>query len=326
MGWLSGWSYAKEISLTGQTGAGTLYQVEFDIGDSAGGDFHLEGHCTNFPQDIEVTDDDGTTLLDFFIEDLTADPLKMWVEVADDLGSNQKVWVYYGKSGATTNSDIEATFLLGDDFPGSSIDTGKWTVTGTPSVSSSEVSLDQDDTIASISTFGFGTAVTAKSKATEQDTSFLSYHTDAANRTEMFNSDTVSNDDFDNIMLAFYKSGGWPGATENNGWNDFRNVYYQYTIKRISTSSIKYSQGSNSNTYTNATYIATGDMPIKMYVWDSSQASTLTSDWVFVRKCQDTEPAFTSAGSEQSAPVAGHPTMRRWGGIPGMQYTGRRSW
>ena len=109
--WLAGWSYRKEISITGQSGAGTLFQVDFDIGASAGGDFHLEGHCTNFPQDIEITDNDGTTLLKFEIEDLTVDPLRLWVKVADDLGSNQTIYVYYGKSGATTNSDGPDTFL-----------------------------------------------------------------------------------------------------------------------------------------------------------------------------------------------------------------------
>lgn len=111
MAWLSGWSYRKEISVTGQSGAGTDFQVVFDIGDSAGGDFHLEGHCTNFPEDIEVTDNDGTTLLKFYIPDKTADPIEMWVKVADDLGSNQTIYVYYGKSGATTNSNGPDTFI-----------------------------------------------------------------------------------------------------------------------------------------------------------------------------------------------------------------------
>ena len=111
MAWLSGWSYRKEISITGQSGAGTNYQVDFDIGDSAGGDFHLEGNCTSFPQDIAVTDNDGSTPLDFWIEDITADPIKMWVEVADDLGSNQTIYVYYGKAESPTNSNGYDTFV-----------------------------------------------------------------------------------------------------------------------------------------------------------------------------------------------------------------------
>ena len=303
-GWLPGWSYRKEITITGQSGAGTLYQVDLDIGDSAGGDFHLEGNCTNFPQDIQVADNDGTTLLDYWIEDITTDPIKMWVEVADDLGTNQTIYVYYGKSGATTDSDIEATFLLGDDFPGTSIDTGKWTVTGTVTVGSSEATLNEDDIIKSIATFGFETAVTAKSKADEQDSSFVGYFTDSNNRTQVQNSDYISNDDFDNITLTTAKASSYPSPYPQNQWSDFRNTYYQYTIKRISTSLIKYSQGSNSNTYTDSAHIPTGDMSVELYVWDSSQASTLIADWIFVRKCIDTEPAFSSAGSEETPGVA----------------------
>ena len=116
MAWLSGWSYRKKITVTGQSGAGNLYQVKFSIGDSAGGDFDLESHCTNFPQDIQVTDDDGVTPLDYWVEDLTVDPIQMWVEVADSLDSNADVCVYYGKSGASTESNIGNTFLFGDDF------------------------------------------------------------------------------------------------------------------------------------------------------------------------------------------------------------------
>jgi hypothetical protein len=108
---LAGWPYWKDISIAGQAGAGTDYQVELEIGDSAGGDFHLEGHCTNFPQDIRITDDDGTTLLDHWVEDLTADPIVVHVEVKDDLGSNQTIRVYYGKSGETTASNGANTFV-----------------------------------------------------------------------------------------------------------------------------------------------------------------------------------------------------------------------
>ena len=123
MGNLAGWPYWKVISITGQSGAGIDYPVELTIGDSAGGDFHLEGHCTNFPQDIRITDDDGTTLLDHFVEDLTADPIIVRVKVNDDLGSNRDIRVYYGKSGEITASDIDTTFLFGDDFSG---DLAKW--------------------------------------------------------------------------------------------------------------------------------------------------------------------------------------------------------
>ncbi len=146
----------------------------------------------------------------------------------------------------------------------------------------------------------------AKVKADEQDIIFVGYYTDSSNRSVLGNSDGVANDDFDNIMGWFYKSGAYEGTQENQ-WSDFRNTYYQYEIERISTSLLKYRQGSNSNTYTNSTYIATGDMPVLMQAWDSSQASTLIADWIVVRKCIATEPAFSSAGAEQSVPGVGNP-------------------
>lgn len=47
-------------------------------------------------------------------------------------------------------------------------------------------------------------------------------------------------------------------------------------------------------------------------------------DRVRCRKYVSGPPTY-AFGSEESAPT-GHPAMRRWGGTPGMQYTGRRSW
>ena len=79
MAWLGGYGRRKVISITGQTGTGTNYQVKFSIGSTSGGDFHLEGHALSFPNDIRFTDNDQTTQLDYWIEDLTVDPISVWV-------------------------------------------------------------------------------------------------------------------------------------------------------------------------------------------------------------------------------------------------------
>ena len=66
--WLTGYNYRKQINLTGQTGAGTNYQVKLLIGESsgaAGEDFDLASHCTDFPNDFKFTDNDETTQLDY---------------------------------------------------------------------------------------------------------------------------------------------------------------------------------------------------------------------------------------------------------------------
>jgi len=134
MGWLSGWSYRKSHAVSGATGAGTDYTVKIIIhsgsGSDSGEDVYLNNHCSNFPNDIRFTDDDGTTELDHWCEDLTADPATFWVKVNDDLGSNQSIYVYYGKSGAASASasDLDDVFLCGDNFDDNSLDTSKWNV------------------------------------------------------------------------------------------------------------------------------------------------------------------------------------------------------
>jgi len=141
MGWLSGYPYRKKVTISGSSGAGAYYQVKLSIGSSSGGDFHLEGHCTDFPNDIRFTDDDGTTLLDYWIEDPTQDPITVWVEVQDSLDNNVDIYCYYGKSGESSGSDGNATFLFFDDFEGSSLNLNKWEPSSdlTYSVSGSEL-------------------------------------------------------------------------------------------------------------------------------------------------------------------------------------------
>jgi len=75
---------------------------------------YLRDLCTDFPNDIRFTDNDGATELDYWIEDETADPAKFWIEVKDSLESGQTpdIYIYYGKSGASSASiDFSENFL-----------------------------------------------------------------------------------------------------------------------------------------------------------------------------------------------------------------------
>jgi len=131
--WLTGFSYRKQINITGSAGAGTNYQVKLLVGETSGASgeqFDLAGHCTSFPNDIKFTDDDGLTELSYWVESTagtTPNQLAtVWVKVADDLGSNQSIYIYYGKSGQSSASSGDDTFLLFDDFNDASLDTNKW--------------------------------------------------------------------------------------------------------------------------------------------------------------------------------------------------------
>ncbi len=142
--WLSGWNYRKKITITGQSGAGTNYQVLLKIGESSGAsgaDFHIENHSLDFPSDkndsgdLRFTTDDGETLLSFWVEGISGTtPNRVayaWVKVSADLDSNKDIYCYYGKSGASNVSNGVNTFLFFDDFDSSTLD-AKWTIITDP--------------------------------------------------------------------------------------------------------------------------------------------------------------------------------------------------
>ena len=62
--WLEGWDYRRTIPITGSAGAGTLYQVPILV--SYDSDMQ-----TDF-DDIRFTDNDGSTLLAYWIESYVA--------------------------------------------------------------------------------------------------------------------------------------------------------------------------------------------------------------------------------------------------------------
>ncbi|MHA1287953.1 MAG: DUF2341 domain-containing protein, partial [Candidatus Thorarchaeota archaeon] len=303
MAWLSGWSYRKEITITGQSGAGTNYQIDLSIGDSAGGDFHLEGHCTNFPQDIAVTDNDGTTPLDYWIEDITADPLKMWVKVADDLGSNQTIYIYYGKSGATTDSDISSTFVFGDDFNDGNYN--GWTVvSGTFSAASNYLAttsaLTNLITVDSPTNDPVGRAIRSKVYSKDDVSTstaggvILGYQ-DSSNYYHL-----RIHENLDKLQL--YKwSGGSATLLDETAVTITTNTWYVIELRWISASTLSgqiwnmtgTSLGIVTENATGESW-TTGDYGIRGY------DPAIYADDVFVRKYTATEPAFSSAGSEET--------------------------
>ena len=319
MSWLPGWSYAKEISLTGQAGSGTYYQVELSIGDSAGGDFHLEGNCSNFPQDIAVTDNDGVTELDYWIEDLTSDPIVMHIKVDDDLGSNQTIWVYYGKSGATTKSNIGDTFLFGDDFLGSTLDTSKWddiTVGGSFSddIANSILTLDASSFSSSPSNGeGIKSDVAIVNSPTIVQFRYRAQGT--LNGQILQVHPTWAWDSFDSPVI-YHRGDNNVHHEDIGGWQD--DLYVRSRDTSWHTTEMRFT-GTNLKYYEDGSLVGTGDESttgitnnkIILGSWRWGGGGELEVDWVLVRKYNDPEPAFTSASSEHTAPpgILRNPSM-----------------
>jgi hypothetical protein len=142
---LTGWSYRKSHLITASAGAGTLYQVGIKVYKTTGtdgteavngttfGKVYVGSNCRADFGDIRFTTNDGTTLLDYWMETYTSGTSALfWVEVAGDLSTVDKtIYVYYGNSSATDASNGDNTFRLFDHFADASIDTAKWDVGGT---------------------------------------------------------------------------------------------------------------------------------------------------------------------------------------------------
>ena len=122
--WLSGWSYRKYHNITNATGAGTNYQIKIVVANGTGSDsgdiVYINNETRSDFGDIRFTDDDGTTVLDYWMEEVnSAENATFWIEVADDLSTaNQTIYIYYGNSSGTITSNGTNTFIIYDDMEG----------------------------------------------------------------------------------------------------------------------------------------------------------------------------------------------------------------
>ena len=134
--WLSGWQYRKSHVINNTGGALSDYQVNFTIhrsdGSDSGDDVYIGASgCEEDYDDIRFTKSDGSTLLDYWIEESDSSDATIWVEVDTIAASGDTtIYLYYGNAGASAYSNGDDTFDFFDDFDGSSVDTDKWTKVG----------------------------------------------------------------------------------------------------------------------------------------------------------------------------------------------------
>lgn len=122
--------YRKPVTVNNASGAAlSNYQVQVSVS-------YVSGKMNADYSDIRFTDDDGTSLLDYWIEKSDASTATVWVEVPS-IGagqSNKTIYLYYGCPTAVSDSNIGNTFVYGDDFPGVALD-GSWSKAGGVTVS-----------------------------------------------------------------------------------------------------------------------------------------------------------------------------------------------
>lgn len=130
MAWLTGWGFRKSHDIDGSVvGPQTDYQVRvtchYGAGVDGGEHVYLNGKCRTDFQDIRFTDSDGETPLDYWLQEKVDSSYAIfWVKIPSIpvAPGSATIYVYYGKSDATTISNILNTWLWGDEFNA----TGNW--------------------------------------------------------------------------------------------------------------------------------------------------------------------------------------------------------
>jgi hypothetical protein len=111
MGWLTGWSYRRPVTITNtQANDLTDYQVLVTV-DTAS--LIAAGKMKDDGSDIRFTDSDGVTLLPYWVEGpINASNTKVWVKVPQIPANGTKtIYLYYGNPNAQSESSIVNTFI-----------------------------------------------------------------------------------------------------------------------------------------------------------------------------------------------------------------------
>lgn len=137
MAWLPGYTYRRDGSVNATVdGAQTDYQKKLLVGESSGAsgeEVDCENHCQDFPNDIRFTGADEISKHSYWVESITGvTPNRLatiWIEVATIPASGDvDLYMYYGKSGDSGESDFDDTFVFGELWDNATIDPVKWPV------------------------------------------------------------------------------------------------------------------------------------------------------------------------------------------------------
>ncbi|MDD5311413.1 MAG: DUF2341 domain-containing protein [Dehalococcoidia bacterium] len=315
-GTLAGWSYRKQVSVSGSSaGAQTNYQKKVTVykgsGTDSAGTVYLNNHCRDDFADIRFTRTDGATLLDYWVESYVSGvSAVVWVEL-DSVAAAPAIatfYCYYGNASAATSSNIRNTFVFGDDFDDGSLDTaGRWSsggAGGTISESGGTLtvtnSADDQKYVSSIGTYGSGYALHTRARLdsiaactasrmvgfTTTKATYMEKYMSAAFRWyfEEGNFFALSADDTASSRFDLAVAGDTAYHTAEYRRYDVGGVNYD-----------KYIMDGGAEV-TGTRPVAT---PRYIYIRTDEPSKGLSVDWVFLRNFVSPEPAWGSWGSEE---------------------------
>lgn len=117
--WNVYWTYKKELSISN---ASSDYQMQIQIwkedgyDDAINGIIDCEDHCNNNFSDIRFVDSNQTSLLPYWIENISSEGGDHYVIIWVKTSGEDSIYLYYGNSNASLESNGNETFIFFDDF------------------------------------------------------------------------------------------------------------------------------------------------------------------------------------------------------------------
>jgi len=131
--WNDDWHFRKQMSIED---ASEDYQMMIQVwmedgyDDVSNGVIDCEDHCNSDFSDIRFIDDDHTTLLSYWIEEIGVDDGDHFAYIWVKTSGSGSIFIYYGNDEASSESNGDDTFVFFDDFLGDDYDHDVWFTTG----------------------------------------------------------------------------------------------------------------------------------------------------------------------------------------------------
>ncbi len=325
VGWLEGWSYRKSHEIQGSTaGSQTDYQVKivahYGNGSDSGENVYLNNHARTDFGDVRFTGSDGSTGLFYWMEEkVDGDYAVFWVKVSSIPASpdTQTIYIYYGKSDATTTSNGGQTFKFFDDFPGTSLNTDIWYVSANNYSVSNSVLRINVGAVGLQNPLSYNIQDGYIVEAKIMFNVYASYYSGTIPELSSSRFTASSNGNADAAVLYMRGSGSqyvWyyigDGSTASynvgygsTGWLSSENTWYKTAVSVYGGNVKLWRDYSAIKTFTGITW----HKNIKYFSLGAFQGASsydiqdTSYDWIRVRKYVEPEPSHGNWGSEETS-------------------------
>jgi len=303
LGWLNGWQYRRKVTITNNVADNlSEFQVKIKL-DSSNFDF---SKAKSDGSDIRITDNDGTTILKYWLQkwDSTNSKGIIWVKVSSISGNSEKdVYLYYGNNEASDAQEPKNVFL---DYSDGNYE-NEW------SENSSNLTVSNENGELKFYATGSGSDRYAEKTFNVGEVKYvvefrikvLEY-----GGHDYFFASGIDGSALDNRMWQLTH----PHSEDQDGSYYFdhllyspisMNTYYRYKVIVNEANEVKYyiyddNDNQLANASTTSFYGSPTDVDYLKFgqITSYSQTQLAYISWVFTRKYVDTEPSL-SIGSEE---------------------------